>query len=576
MNPSTALATALVNALVGEGITDVVLCPGSRSAPLAYALHGAEAAGRLRLHVRIDERAGAFTALGLSQGSSASGGRGPAAVVTTSGTAVANLHPAVLEAHEAGVPLLMLTADRPPRLRGTWANQTTALQPAIFGNASRYTADLVAPAADGPALESWTQRVVEAVRAAQGSSSAGRPGPAHLDLGFDDPLAPDGVPTAATELMPARTPPAEETADAAGSEAAKVIEQGPRTVVLAGAGAGNGARILAETAGWPLLAEPSSGARCGPNAIGPYRLLLESRHLGGRIQRAVVFGRPTLSRSMTRLLDSPDVHLVVVQRHRGDPGPGRPVHRIAGPVAASSPVDDGWLEEWREAGRVAAAAVEEVLDGGGAAGSGAGLTGLLAAREVAAATGERELLVAAASNAVRDLDLAGRPWIRSPLVMANRGLSGIDGTLSTAVGASLALGGRGRALVGDLAFLHDLNGLLLGPDEREPDLQVVVLNDDGGGIFSLLEHGRPQYAAAFERIFGTAHGARLAALCAGMRVSHQAVSGVEDLRGVLAAPSPGLSVVEVAASRTELRSLHAAIRAEVASALRLVPSDAAT
>jgi 2-succinyl-5-enolpyruvyl-6-hydroxy-3-cyclohexene-1-carboxylate synthase len=185
------------------------------------------------------------------------------------------------------------------------------------------------------------------------------------------------------------------------------------------------------------------------------------------------------------------------------------------------------------------------------------------------------VLVCAASNPVRDLDLAARPWDGDRRVLANRGLSGIDGTLSTAVGAALVAGPT-RVLVGDLAFLHDLNGLLLGPGEPEPDLQAVVLNDDGGGIFGLLEHGDPARAAVFERVFGTPHGADLGALCAGLGVPHRRVTDLAALRSALATPPRGRSVVEVRAERSGLRDLHARVAAAVAEAVDLVLTEAAS
>ncbi|MFP5336643.1 MAG: 2-succinyl-5-enolpyruvyl-6-hydroxy-3-cyclohexene-1-carboxylic-acid synthase [Actinomycetes bacterium] len=540
MNPSTAAARALVRALVGAAVTDVVLCPGSRSAPLAYALAAADAAGVLRLHVRIDERAAAFTALGLGIGAA-----GPAAVVTTSGTAVANLHPAVLEAHEAGVPLLVLTADRPHGLRGTWANQTTALQAGLFGAAPRFAADLPAPA-DGDDPGRWADAVRAAVAASRGCPLGARPGPAHLDVAFDDPLVPDDDPP------PAWDPPVAVDAPSSPAQSWQTLEQGPRTVVVAGAGAGDEARELAERAGWPLLAEPSSGARWGPNAVGPYRLLLDVEALGGRVERVVVLGRPTLSRPVTRLLGRPDVDVVQVVRHPDDPGPARTTRRVVGGVTAAEHGDGEWLDAWRTAGAAAAAAVDDVL--------GDRLVGPLVAREVAAATAADDVLVAAASNAVRDLDLAARPWPAARRVVANRGLSGIDGTLSTASGVALASRAVVRALVGDLAFLHDVGGLVLGPGEPEPSLQVVVLNDDGGAIFGLLEHGEPRFASVVERVFATPHGADLAALSRGLGVDYRAVRDLEELRAALAAPPPGRSVVEVRADRSGLRALHDRIR----------------
>ncbi|MFZ5869221.1 MAG: 2-succinyl-5-enolpyruvyl-6-hydroxy-3-cyclohexene-1-carboxylic-acid synthase [Actinomycetota bacterium] len=548
MNPSTAAARALVEELVAGGVRHVVLCPGSRSAPLAYALSLADP-GALTLHVRIDERAAGFTALGL-----AAGGGVPAAVVTTSGTAVANLHPAVLEAHEGGVPLVVVSADRPHRLRGTWANQTTALQAGVFGAAARATVDL--PAVTGPVdVARWRRLVAGALAASRGGP--GRPGPVHVDAAFDDPLVPE-------RLEPLAVVPSAGPAAAGDPGAATVLDAGPRTVVVAGAGAGAAAAELAERAGWPLLAEPSSGARHGPAAVGPYRLLLDVAHLGGRVQRAVVLGRPTLSRPVTRLLARPDVEVVQVLRHPDDPGPERAVRRVPGPVVAPEPCDDGWQEGWRAAGSAAADALDAVL--------GTSLSGPVVAREVAAATAPGDVLVAAASNPVRDLDLAGRPWSSARTVVANRGLSGIDGTLSTATGVALASGARTRALVGDLAFLHDLGGLLLGPGEPQAQVQVVVLNDDGGGIFGLLEHGEDRFAAVFERAFGTPHGADVAALCAGLGVPHQRAGDLCALRSLLADPPPGRSVLEVRADRAGLRRLHEEVRRAVGLAVGRAPT----
>lgn len=579
MNASTAAARAVVAALREAGVQDVVLCPGSRSAPLAYALAAADAAGGPRLHVRVDERAAGFTALGL-----ALGGPAPAAVVTTSGTAVANLHPAVLEAHESAVPLLVLSADRPHRLRGTWANQTTALQAGLFGGAVRLALDVPAEEPSGRLAGA----VRDAVATARGTGGR-RPGPVHVDLAFDDPLVPDDDPPAVDDdpLAPgtvAAGPTAPARDDVPDHPDAVVLAAGPRTVVVAGAGAGDDARRLAEAAGWPLLAEPSSGARGGPHAIGPYRLLLDEPGLGGRVERVVVLGRPTLSRPVTRLLARDDVEVVHVVRHADDPRAddpraGRAVRRVPAVRAGAGGDDGGWLESWRRAGRLATAALDDVLDhtadhavdhavdraADQSQGAPRPLDGLVLAREVARATAPDDVLVAAASNAVRDLDLAGAPWDRPRRVLANRGLSGIDGTLSTASGVALATGRRTRVLVGDLAFLHDLNGLLAGPAEPEPDLQVVLLDDDGGGIFSLLEHGDARFAAVFERVFGTPHGSDVAALCRGIGVPHRPAVDLADLRTALADPPPGRSVLHVRADRSARRDLHA----RVADAVRV-------
>jgi 2-succinyl-5-enolpyruvyl-6-hydroxy-3-cyclohexene-1-carboxylate synthase len=553
VNPSTLLARLTVEALRVGGIRHVVLCPGSRSAPLAYALGASDA---VDLRVRHDERVAAFTAMGAA-----------GAVVTTSGTAAANLHPAVLEAHHGRRPLVVVTADRPKDLRGTWANQTTELQPELYGRAVRARLDLAdVDAAKDP--EATLQALVEVVTAARE-----RRGAVHLDLGFSEPLLPDDE---AGQLPLAPRHRTTQLFTAPG-----VVEPGPRTVVVAGDGAGDGAgsalgaraREVALAAGWPLLAEPSSGA-AGPDAVAAYRLLVELPELGGRVERAVVHGRPTLSRPVMRLLARPEVELVLVTTERDWPDPGRPHTRVAPLDVATLPPasgDRGWAQEWALASLAARASLDAVLDEFLAEHPDLP-RGPLVARTVALASRPGDTLVVAASNPVRDLDLVAHRLPRGVRVLANRGLAGIDGTLSTAAGAALG-GGFVRVLVGDLAFLHDANALLVPPGEERPHLQIVVLNDDGGGIFSLLEQGElathgPQEAADFERLFGTPHGVDLAAVCSAYRVPHQRVDDVPALVEALESPAPGTSVVEVRTTRNGLRDVHGRIRAAVHAAVR--------
>lgn len=569
--PSTALARTVVTALVAAGVREVVLCAGSRSAPLAYALHAAEASGWLRLHVRHDERSAAFTALGVGEVG------GLAAVVTTSGSAVANLAPAALEADEAGVPLLLVTADRPAALRGTWANQTSAHQAGIFGPVVRAVLEVDADHADPAAV------VAAAAATARGGRERG--GPVHLDVAFADPLVPEQPWEPGPAPARGATAGEPDGPDAPDGPPVALVA-GPRTVVLAGHGARAGARELAERAGWPLLAEPSSGARSGPCAVPAYRLLLggAAPHLVAGIERVVAFGRPTLSRPVTALLARTDVDLVHVRPHDDDPGPAdrerlvrvRAVQAPAAPEGAgfpSTPPSSGWLDAWLRAGRAAAGAVGRAAGPAGAPAGGAVLTGLAVAAAVAATTSEDQVLVCAASNPVRDVDLAAAPWERHPLaVLSNRGVSGIDGTVSTACGAALATGALVRVLVGDLAFLHDLNALLLPVAEVVPHVQVVVADDDGGGIFSGLEHGEPSREATFERLFGTPHGSDVAALCSGYGASCREVTSPEGLSAALSAPAPGLSVVLVRTDRSALRERAAAIAADAARACSAAPA----
>jgi 2-succinyl-5-enolpyruvyl-6-hydroxy-3-cyclohexene-1-carboxylate synthase len=297
--------------------------------------------------------------------------------------------------------------------------------------------------------------------------------------------------------------------------------------------------------------------------------------LAADVERVVVFGRPTLSRPVTRLLARPDVELVLVSPYPGWPDPGRPARRVAALAARSE--GDAWSARWLAASGAARRSLDRVL---GEPPDAANLTGPLVARELLAAALPGERIVAGSSNAIRDVDLA-MPGLDRDLVTANRGVSGIDGTLSTATGLALAPQAPVRALVGDLTFLHDVNALLPEPGRPRPQLQVVVLNDDGGGIFSLLEHGAraeegPAEAAAFERAFGTPHAVDVEALCRAYGVPHVGIGNLAALRKALREPLPGTSVVEVglgAGYRPRLRELHGRIRAAVHEAARAALDD---
>ncbi|WP_181038988.1 2-succinyl-5-enolpyruvyl-6-hydroxy-3-cyclohexene-1-carboxylic-acid synthase [Arthrobacter sp. Y81] len=547
-----------VSALLDGGVRYVVVSPGSRSAPMAYALAEADAAGRVELLVRIDERSAGFTALGLALSTGA-----PAAVLTTSGTAVGNLMPAVMEANHAAVPLVVLSADRPDELRGTGANQTT-VQLDLFGEHVRFAADV--PAGTDP------ERAVEtALSAATGVFEDVAPGPVQLNLAFRDPLVPaanDHLPEATGRRTwrigrgpePMTLPPAPAT-----------LEE-RRTVVLAGHDAGPAAEAFARAHGLPLLAEPSSNSRFGPNAVGPYRLLLE--HFGPDsaqpIERVVLFGRPTLSRPVSALLSRADVPSALYQ-----PvpvawfEPGRrtelPLDNLADLAYFSGRGSSAWLDAWLLAGAAAQHALDQVLSGETAA-TGPSVGALVWKHA-------RGQLMLGSSNGIRDVDLAGQPLPEpQATVFANRGLAGIDGTISTATG--IAWGGRQETtlLLGDVTFLHDAGGLLLGFAENDPLLRIVVLNDAGGAIFNLLEHGAVQeagtYGNAVERLFGTPHTVDIAALAAAYGVGHCAVSTTAELAEALAAPPSGRTIIEVRTDRKGLRELHGRIKAAVAEAVR--------
>lgn len=533
MNPSTVLARTVVTALRGAGVREVVLAPGSRNAPLSFALYDAAQADAVRLHTRIDERTAAFLALGMAKVS----GR-PAAVTCTSGTAVANLLPAVVEAAHAGVPLVVVTADRPARLRGTGANQTTD-QDGIFGTFAP-TLD-VAAAHDGTDLD----ELLDFLR------SHGSRRPVHLNVQLDDPLLPDD---------PWEVPDVEEWHGIPTTRGPQVhvLPQGPRTVVVAGDDAGPPARQLAERAGWPLLAEPSSGCRTGDAVIRTYRLLLDG-DLGRQVERVVVLGHPTLSRPVSRLLARDDVEVVSV-RHRGmwSTRPFAVDHEVEAADMAG-PDDSAWFAAWRDADRATSRALDALLA------AEPDLTPYDVAGAVSRALPQRGLLFVGASNPVRDLDLMVAPYDVGGRrkVIANRGLAGIDGTISSAIGAALGRprSSRAIALMGDVTFLHDTTGLVLGPREERPDLTIVVVNDDGGSIFATLEQGAPQHADRFDTLFGTPHGVDLASLCAAMRVPHLRVTSLPELEQALAMPNGGIEVVEARVRRDNRRELDEKIRA---------------
>ncbi|MGH3907564.1 MAG: 2-succinyl-5-enolpyruvyl-6-hydroxy-3-cyclohexene-1-carboxylic-acid synthase [Pseudonocardiaceae bacterium] len=545
MNPSTALATVLVDELVRCGVRHAVLCPGSRNAPLSFALYEADAAGRLALHVRIDERSAAFLALGLALRSGV-----PVPVVCTSGTAAANLHPAVLEAHHAGVPLLAVTADRPVELVGTGANQTVQ-QAGLFAGAVRAAPSLAAPERRAGQQARWRSTVDRAVAATRGALG-GDPGPVHLNVPLREPLVPEADPDWLESLAGRPGDAAWTTVPATAPARAEVELNLTRpTLVIAGHGAGPA------PAGLPLIAEPTAPCWSDALAAGPW--LLDSPVLEQlRPEQVLMLGRPTLHRQVQHLLADPAVaRTVLTDRPEWTDVTGNAVAAGAALRLSGAP-DPGWLQRWQRTDTVAAEAVRSTLQ------EHEGATGLGVARLMVRALPAGALLVLGSSNPIRDMALAARP--RCGLtVLSNRGAAGIDGVVSTAVGAALAHEGPAFALIGDLTFLHDVNGLLAGPADARPDLTVVVANDEGGGIFGLLEQGAPEHAGAFERVFGTPHGTDLGALCAAYRVPHDLVQAA-DLAEALSGGG-GLRVLEVRTERAGLRALHERIRGAVAAAL---------
>ncbi|MCB0935947.1 MAG: 2-succinyl-5-enolpyruvyl-6-hydroxy-3-cyclohexene-1-carboxylic-acid synthase [Mycobacterium sp.] len=539
MNPSTAQARVVVDELIRGGVRDVVLCPGSRNAPLAFALADADRAGRLRLHVRIDERTAGYLAIGLAVAAGA-----PVCVAMTSGTAVANMGPAVVEANYARVPLIVLSANRPYELLGTGANQTME-QLGYFGSQVRAAISL-GLAEDAPEkLDSlnaqWRSATCRVIAAATGARTANA-GPVQFDIPLREPLVPDPEP-AGGEIPPGRpdgkpwtyTPPV-------AFDQPLEIDLHPDTVVIAGHGAG----VHPNLAGLPTVAEPT--APHATNPLHPLALTLL------RPRQVIMLGRPTLHRTVSTLLADPAVPVYALTT-----GPRWPDvsgnSQATGTRAETVGVPDpAWLRRCAEANRHAMDAVREQLAAHPLT------TGLHVAAAVADVVRPGDQLILGASNPVRDAALVGlnTEGIR---VRSNRGVAGIDGTVSTTIGAALAHPGRTIALLGDLTFVHDSSGLLIGPTEPSPkNLTIVVSNDNGGGIFELLEQGDPRFSDVSSRIFGTPHDVDVGALCRAYHVEARQIE-VGELGAALDEPHDGMRVLEVKADRSSLRELHAAIKA---------------
>lgn len=544
--PSQALAEGIVLALVRAGVRDVVYCPGSRSAPFAHALHRAEAAGHLRVRVRLDERSAAFVALGLSRAGAlrgpaagdagrTAGGFVPVALVTTSGGAVAELHAGIAEASHSNVPLLVLSADRPFELRGVGASQTTT-QPGIFASHVRAHWDIPADTAPDRRLHALVGRAVATAAGRPG----GTPGPVQLNTAFRDPLVPDlGAPLPPLPDLPRVLPVVPRPV-----AWVDVVADEPATLVLAGDGADPGAGRWARAAGVPLLAEPSSGLCAEESWIPHEQSLLSAPTLVRDVRQVVVTGRPTLSRPVSALLARDDVRIVVQSATT-------PWVDVAGtadvvvPALAPAPhlcSPPGWRRRWRAASDL----VATHLGGRALVDPGARPTLLSAARafwEEAPGT-----LLLGASNSVRAVDLAAGAPGRTRVV-ANRGLAGIDGTVATALGLAWGSGEAVCALMGDLTFLHDASAFMMTQGEEEPDVRLVVLDDHGGSIFASLEQGEADLADRYERWFATAQDGSVEGFAAAVGARYRSVDTLADLRAALGADVHGREIVHVEVTR---------------------------
>lgn len=508
MNSSTQRAQALVDVLISGGVKHVVISPGSRNAPITYALARAEAAGKIQVHVRIDERVGAFTALGLSKVN-------PAAVVTTSGTAAANLYPAILEAYHSNVGLIAITADRPHDLRGVGANQTTE-QVGMFSPAIS-TVDLATDASLS-AVVNHSSRLL-----AQAHGVFGAAKPVHLNIAFREPLTPH-EPTPGVYEPIASSPRI--SADFRFDDAT-TVDVTPPTVVVAGDGAGAAAGIFAEDAGLPLLAEPSSGVRGSPVAVSAYQLVLPD--LAPQVQQVIVFGRPTLSRAVSSLIANAEVVRVVAQGPDwvDITGSATSIHS----AVWAQPGPREWLNHWLQAGQAALGTADSSL-------------ATHVVRHCLSQGHPQAMLGSSMTVRYADIYAPVGQGFTSSGVYASRGLAGIDGTISTAMGIALASGPI-RTIMGDLTFFHDVGALLGGRLETPADIEVVVLNDHGGGIFATLEHGHEEYRPTFSRFFASPVGVEVEDIARACGYGYVEVSSAVEISEVFSSTIRGQRIVEV-------------------------------
>ena len=554
--PSVDTARAILAALDDLGLTHVLYCPGSRSAPFAYALESGAFGGHAM--PVLDERGAGFAAVGLART-----GALPA-VIVTSGTAVAELTPAVLEASHARLPLLVISADRPGELRGVGASQAT-FQSGLFGVHARACVDLE-PQEPSRALVGQLSRAV----AAACGAPTGTPGPVQINVAFRDPLTPqprasgaagDSQDEAMASFVP--RPTRVQPTSAAPERWEDVVGAARAGLIVAGEGASPLAAQWSRASGFPLLAEPASGAWAG-GGVTPYEQAIVSSPLAGEVDTVVVTGRPTLSRPIHALLARPDVRVVVVDAH----APWVDISGNASVIvpALATPLRPTCGAEW--AARVRAAADEAGLRIDALLAAGSGRTMLSLARAVASAT--RGPLVLGASNPVRAFDLAVESLAGLP-VFSNRGQAGIDGTIATAVGIAAGLGSariatpdrageprddaRGRAqasrvtaVMGDLTLCHDASSLALAA-ATGAELDIIVADDEGGGIFATLEHGNAATPEAYDRWFGVAQHVNYQALAAAYGVGFARAATPSELAAVLADPPAGPRLIHAPVER---------------------------
>ncbi|APT83970.1 2-succinyl-5-enolpyruvyl-6-hydroxy-3-cyclohexene-1-carboxylic-acid synthase [Corynebacterium aquilae] len=546
--PTSVLrAITVVNELLRAGTTDVFLCPGSRNAPLSLAL---AAASGITLHTRLDERSASFAALGMARVQ-----HRHVAIVMTSGTAVANAMPAMIEAHYADIPLVVISADRPARLHGTGASQTIEQAQLFHGYAHEITIDATAD--------------IDATAAATAAALAAAPR-VHLNIEFDEPLVGTELPTAADYT--ANTPPRHAPRRWDTDHGTTTIDLSENTLVIAG----DGAFDVPGLEDVPTIAEPSAPAPYRPiHPLAAAFFTKESISAEGYVvntkpRRIIIVGHPTLHRSVLTLITDPDIDIVVLSRSAEITRPeGRDV-TVASRLTVTGEIDKQWLKICEAASGLGAGSVRDTLED-----DAYGFTGLHAAAAVADTLGDGDTLLIGASNPVRDMSLVGLPF-SGVATHTPRGAAGIDGTVSQAFGIALATqqlhpgelrAPRTIALLGDVTFLHDIGGLLTPTNSPRPNnLTIVVANDNGGGIFETLEVGADPLREHFEQCFGTPHNTTIAALCDAYGITHHKAENLRELIDALIDTTDigdGITVIEAVVTRDTRRALHQALAQKV-------------
>jgi 2-succinyl-5-enolpyruvyl-6-hydroxy-3-cyclohexene-1-carboxylate synthase len=574
-NRNTALASAFVEELARCGVRHAVLSPGSRSTPLAVALWRQPA---IEVSVIVDERSGGFFALGAAQAT-----RRPVAVLCTSGTAAANLHPAVAEADEAAVPLIVLTADRPPELRGIGAGQTID-QLKLYGAAPRWFCEVGTHEADDDGLLHYRSVACRAYAAARGEP---RPGPVHLNLAWRDPLAPvavDGDVTATSPLaLDGRgdrpltaVPHSGATPDPALlDELAERIEAAPRGLILAGRQTDPALREpvfeLARAAGYPVLAEPTSQLRRGrhePAVVGAYDAIARLRAGALAPQLVLRFGDMPTSKPLRQWLAAlEECRQLVVDAGFGWNEPSHRAETIvrAEPAALAAGLaervprsaSDAWTAAWGEAESIAREAIEAEL-GKLSAPSEPGLQAALGE-----ALRDGDLVYTASSMPIRDQEAFLLPGEADVLFLCNRGANGIDGLVSSGIGAAHASGRPAVIVTGDLGLLHDIGGLAALRDVSTP-VRIVIIDNGGGGIFHFLPQSEAMAQDEFEALLGTPRGLDVAAAAQLFGIPHRRLDDLGELASALAG---GTQLIEVPVDRRENVALHRRIAEATEAAL---------